>query len=70
MTDFKSKVTFRSKSAHQRDECLFCGEKATLEAVSLNEVAQVRCCTKKHCKTEAVRLALLTSNGTGGGKPH
>ncbi len=67
--DILSKVTFRPKR-HWKSDCLFCSGEATLEAVSPNGVAQVRCCEKKSCKIKAARLALLTSNGKSGGKPH
>lgn len=49
-------VIFRSKSAGQKDNCLFCNNRrATLEAVY--GIARIRCCDKNKCKQSAAEVA-------------
>ncbi|MFH1367241.1 MAG: hypothetical protein ABIH38_04650 [Patescibacteria group bacterium] len=51
----KPRVTFRKKTSWQKDDCLFCTDPSTLEAVFGN--AMIRCCEKKACKKMAAGLA-------------
>lgn len=60
MTNFT--VTFRKKSSYQKDDCISCNKRSTLEAVipkGLPEglTVNVRCCTELRCKRRAARLA-------------
>ena len=62
-------VTFEPKSQGQKDECMSCGELATIEAVlwgipkliygqGTPLTSRIRCCEKDDCKKFAARLAL------------
>lgn len=53
------KVIFRNKSSWQKEDCLFCKDKSTLEAVcgKGNVSATIRCCRKKSCKDKAAEWA-------------
>ena len=55
-------VIFREKAPWQKDDCLFCEDNSTLEAVcgKDNINAQIRCCTKEACKEKAKKLALVS----------
>lgn len=50
-----AEVKFRPKSSWQKDNCLFCQRKATLEAVYGD--ALIRCCADERCKQHAAELA-------------
>jgi len=50
-----TKIIFRAKSAWQRDDCPYCHDKATLEAVT--RTGAIRCCAKDECKKQTAALA-------------
>ena len=56
----KRKVIIRKKSNFQKDDCLFCEDNATLEAVCGEGriTTMIRCCKKVTCKKQAKELAL------------
>lgn len=60
ITDGKSKTVFQKKTPWQRDDCLFCENKAVIEAV--NNFAMIRCCKNKDCKRKAIDLAKEIKN--------
>ena len=53
-------VLFQPKSSWQKDNCLFCSNAATLEAVckvSENRGAVIRFCVKEECQKKAEEVA-------------
>ena len=65
-----AQVTFREKSSWQKDDCLFCTNNATLEAVVFekNMTALIRCCSDAQCKSLATEVALAGIKRVLGGK--
>ncbi len=57
--DRQTKVTFVPKQEWQKPNCLYCDQKATLEAAAArgNATANIRCCTALSCKRKAARAA-------------
>lgn len=54
-----TKIIFRAKSPWQKDDCKFCTNKATLEAVSRTHA--IRCCKNDGCKEQAKAAAALAN---------
>ena len=54
--DSGDEVIFRPKSSYQKNGCLFCNRRATIEAVCGGDTA-IRCCDNEECKKAAARLA-------------
>lgn len=53
-------VVFQRKSPWQKDDCLFCDNKAILEAVvgEENVISHIRCCAEHECGNKAAELAV------------
>ena len=55
-------VLFQAKSLFPKNDCPFCGNVATLEAVckvSENKAAIIRCCEKEECQKKAAKFTRL-----------
>ena len=72
-------IVIRKKSTWQKDDCLFCPRKSTLEAFGeiargANFSASMRCCKSKNCQVNAKKLharpARLSSNRGWQPKPY
>lgn len=59
-----AQVFFQNKSSWQKDECLFCGKKATFEAVVKEEnvFCAIRYCGEEECRQQASRMAVESAN--------
>lgn len=53
--DVAKKVVFNPKESWQKDDCLFCPRKATLQADYKD--ATIRCCDNQGCKDKAAETA-------------
>jgi hypothetical protein len=51
----KRLVIFQPKSDFQKDDCLFCSNRSTIEAVY--GTAYIRCCEDDKCKKKAIDWA-------------
>ncbi len=61
-------VIFQPKSIWQKDDCLFCENIATIEAVYArgSVSANIRCCESEQCKKKATKLAEEQVNALSG----